>query len=334
MNFARVAIAVALADGNPGRHVEIAERRWGEKSSVAMLMKSAGSTTGATWGSELVSSDRGAETFFEVIAERSVLGRLGLRRVPPRVRAITPVAGSTAAWHEEGRARPISELALTATELPLCDLGVVIVATRDLLESNDPLAEASIREDMLAAAVSAIDGDLLDPENAGIPGIKPAALNFIGTDGIPLIPSTGVFKTDLETLVGEFAGDLAAAQIVLHPADAVAICSAEFPNVGARGGELAGLPVLTSRNAPRRILTLVDPNGVALVEEEAEQSTSRVGAIEVSTSPSGDSTAPTATQVVSLFQTNSLALAFHRRLNWAVMRDSAVAALDLSEVTE
>jgi hypothetical protein len=67
------------------------------------------------------------------------------------------------------------------------------------------------------------------------------------------------------------------------------------------------------------LLLLIDPTRIALAEEGGDLRVSTQASIEMSDAPSGDSVIPTETQVVSLWQSNSIALGVLRYANWRAM---------------
>lgn len=71
-------------------------------------------------------------------------------------------------------------------------------------------------------------------------------------------------------------------------------------------------------NAPD--VYLADDGGVAV-------DMSREASLEMQSAPTHDSTTPTAVELVSMFQTNSVAIRAERWINWKRRRDAAVAVI-------
>ena len=149
-------------------------------------------------------------------------------------------------------------------------------------------------------------------------------------DGVAPIASTGDAADDISALFAAFEGNLASSFLVMHPVVAAAIgLGNSLVNVGARGGELAGVPVLTSRFVP------AETSGTAIVLVDAQQVLFAAGPVDVSTAthaslqmldnPTTNSSTATATQLVSMFQSNSAALRVERFISWQVVRAGAVA---------
>ncbi len=116
--------------------------------------------------------------------------------------------------------------------------------------------------------------------------------------------------------------------------------SGKFEFAGARGGEAAGIPILTSRKAPADQIVLVDPNGIALAGGNAAVRVSREGSVQMLDEVTQDAAgvgespvAPTGTTVVSLWQTNSVGIMTEISANWKTVRSGAVAVMDVSAWT-
>ncbi|WP_244564478.1 phage major capsid protein [Rhizobium sullae] len=277
----------------------------------------AGQLAGGSWGNELAGDLATATAeFFQLVAERSIIGRMaGLRRMPLLTKAISVIGGSTAHWVGQGKAKPITAMVFGDTFLPSRKVIALTVITRDLLESADPAAEGVLKTDLLRAVVDALDSAFVNPANAGIADVMPASI----TNG--LTPSA-----DLEALVSDFAGDLSAAVFVMNPATAVSLSSADRPNIGARGGELFGVPVVTSRNVAEGDITLADPTGIALGEGTAAVRITTEATIEMKDSaPTQDATTGTGTVLVNLWQANAAGIVAERAVNWQVARPGSVA---------
>jgi HK97 family phage major capsid protein len=102
-----------------------------------------------------------------------------------------------------------------------------------------------------------------------------------------------------------------------------------YPQVNARGGMLMGLPVLTTAGVPvtgsppSSTITLLDPSQVLVADDGG-------GSIQVAESAAvqmSDSPAEGAQHLVSLFQTNSVALKLSRHANWRAARPGMARVL-------
>lgn len=335
--IARGAAAASARRGSPiplRRQIETAASRWGHSSKALDVIKSAvaGAGTGSgEWGAELSEMTAAAAEFLDAIRPRTVLGKLqGVRRVPANTPVVTTGAGSAAFWAGT-KAAPLSRSAFDRVLLRPLTIVALQVFSKDLLESADPAAEALIHRDLANAVAELGDSAFLDAANAGVAGESPASIAY----GAPAFAATGDLADDLEAALGMLDGALDTAAWVMHPRLAASIGlraggRGVAADLGARGGSLAGLPVLTSEAAQfdsdGGSIVLVDAAGVVVVDEGAEFSATADASIEMDDAPTGDATGPTAaTSLVSLFQTDSVGIKVVRRINW--MRARAAGAI-------
>jgi hypothetical protein len=301
------------------------------RACIALAVKATANalTTSGAAASQLVGAQSGVGEFFALVSERSIIGRLaGLRRPPAHTRLLT-ATGATARWVGESRPMLVSNQSFAQSTLSLLKVAGISVATRELLVSSDPSAEATIRADLVRAVVEAIDTAFINPANAGVAGVTPASI----TNGVAAITATASASADLKDLVDAFDGDLDSAYLVMPPVTAIGLSGAAYPNVGARDGTLSGVPVITSRHVPAGTIVLVDPTGIALSEGESEIETFTDGALTMeTTSPMtaggfGSPDNPAGTTVVSLYQSDAVAILVSRRMNWDVVRPGAVGLI-------
>ena len=322
MSFTRAAIALALHKNAPDAAIDFASNRWGPASAPVSFLRAV--ATGATADDWLdAGSASPAAEFFQAVQDRSLLGRLPLRRVPFDTRCLSFADPTTAAWVAEGKATPISSTALDFSELEPFKVGAATITTREALKATGGLAEQNLRLDLIRACVQEVDRAFVDPANTGVAGAKPAAI----TAGVTAIDG---LTFDSQTLLEGFSGDPSEAVMVMSPATALALNGTENPDIGARGGDLAGLAVETSMAVPAGIVVLIDPAGIAFAGGGGEVRTSEHATVEMlDGSLEGNSVTPTPTDIVSLFQTNAVALGASISANWTVIRPGSVTYSDL-----
>ena len=106
--------------------------------------------------------------------------------------------------------------------------------------------------------------------------------------------------------------------------------NAAFPGITPQGGTLAGLPVYTSQFMPTpdsngQVVMLIKGDEIFLGDEGGIQvSMSDQASLIMDSAPSGSSTTPTAAQMVSLWQTNSVGFLVERFINFQKRRAEAV----------
>jgi hypothetical protein len=112
--------------------------------------------------------------------------------------------------------------------------------------------------------------------------------------------------------------------------------SREFPDVNMNGGTLQGMPVITTEHVgynqdspvENRWVALVNASDIYLADEGGvDVAMSTEASLQMDDAPTMASDAPTATSVVSLWQTNSVGFRAERTINWLRRRSEAVALL-------
>lgn len=337
-NFVRFVQALAINKGDGPGSVEVASARWGIDSVPARLCKAA--VAGATmqpgnWGEELVQQE--AAAFFAAVAEQTIPGRMmGLGRVPLNVRILNFNTQATAYWRGQGQPAPVTSMSFgEQTLLPLA-VSALAVLTDELVRSTDPAAEGMIRAELIRAMSQAIDNAFLDPTNAGIADTKPASITYGATE---LNNPTSDPAEALALLFAMYAGDWRFAHLIMEPdlAGRIALfrdpsgCMPYVADLGPKGGTLAGIPVLTTREFPAdstgATIALVDASGIAYADAGSEVKISRQATIEMVTDPTNNSGTGTATEQVSLWQCDAVGTLINRMVNWKRARSNAVVVL-------
>lgn len=330
MDFTRTIMALAVTK-NREAAANYASHRFGEESLQARVLKAAVGavdTLSTGGGAELAGWNATVAEFFGMVRERTIYGQMtGLRAVPFDVRLINTVTGLTAYWVGEGAPAPVSAATYAEDDLEPRKCVAISVVTDDLLNSSNPAAERAIREDLITAVSGAIDLTFIDPTNAGSAGVKPASV----TNGITGTASTGDPEDDIAQLLASFSGDLSQAYFVGSPLTLATMNSIHRPNVGARGGEIAGIPAIASTAAADN-LALLDASAIALGEGDTVINTSRQGTLEMLDNPTNNAATPTATTQVSLFQNNSAAIMVQKTINFERVRDGSSLVTNVAYV--
>jgi hypothetical protein len=290
-----------------------------EKTTVA-----GGGTASGNWAELLHDAESAATEFFGLVRERSLLGRLGLRRVPMRIRLLTATDGFNAAWVGEGQPVPVSSAAFDEATLDPLKCSALTVVTEELLQSSDPSAEAVVRDDLVGAVVAAVDATFLDPANSGSAGVEPASV----TNGAVTVNASGDNLDDLRLLIDALppGADLERAVLIGSPYSFAKLHDPMvLPGLGVRGGNALGIPAFASKAAGDD-LVLLDPDSIAYGTGSVDVRVSTQASIQMLDNPTNASATGTATNMVSLWQTNAAAVMATVSTNWQPARD-AVAVL-------
>lgn len=351
--FARYVKCLGLAKGNTMQAQQIAQNVYPEMEDLHGILKAAvaaGTTTGTTWASPLVDYQNFAGDFLDYLRPATIIGQFGqngvpaLRRVPFNVKIAGQTSGGAAGWVGEGKAKPLTAFDFNSVNLGWAKIAAISVVTEELLRFSSPSADGLIRDGLRDAIVERIDEDLIDPAKAAVTGVSPASL----TNGVTAVTATAgntaaSARADLQQLYGKY---LAAN---LPPTSAVLIMSAtaalnlslmqnalgqsEFSGLTMRGGTLGGLPVIVSDHVPVGTVIMVNAQDVFLADDGLVTiDASREASLEMADNPAHNSGTPTgATAMVSMFQTNSVAIRAERYINWAKRRAAAVQFVEDAE---
>lgn len=348
IEFARFALAVTRAKGNGAVAYEIAKNKLGEDNAVSRVLKAAvgaGSTTDPDFAGPLVEEyNRFAGDFVEFLRPQTIIGKFGangvpsLRRVPFNISIPTQTTGGEGYWVGEGQAKPLTGFGFDRINLGWAKVANIAVITEELARWSSPSAEALVRDQLAAALIQRLDIDFLDPGKAAVAGVSPASL----TNGVTPITSSG---TDIDAVRADIKGLMAtylAANVT--PSSGVWIMPAmtalslslmtnalgqyEFSTVNMAGGTLFGMPIIVSDYVPAGTVILVNASDVLLADDgQVAVDSSREVSLQMDSAPGHNSTTPTSAQLVSMWQTNSIAIRAERYINWAKRRPNAVAVI-------
>jgi HK97 family phage major capsid protein len=350
VKFARFAMSLIRAKGNLNDALAIFqnEKRWMDQTpEIAQVLKAAvaaGDTTTSGWASELVYNQNLAAEFVEYLRPMTILGKLNLRRIPFNVRMGQQNGTASGYWVGQGAPIPMSKPGFTSQSLGQAKCAGLVAIDEELARSSSPSAELLVRDDLAGTISTFLDVQFVDPNVAAVANVSPASV----TNGVSAVTATGTaaanLRTDLATLLKSMADadqDISDCVWIMTPNQALQISLMLnslglplYPEMGVNGGKLLGIPVITSNSAnipgsPNSgcMIILVNQREVFLADDgQVTVDVSREASIQMLDNPTNTSTgSTTATSMVSMFQTHSLALRATRFINWAKRRTTAVA---------
>ena len=167
--------------------------------------------------------------------------------------------------------------------------------------------------------------------------VKPAAItaNIVGQ--VPSGTTGAAFGADLKTLIaGMLSANLQVSSLVLIMSQQMALSLSLirtslgvklYPDISMQGGYLEGIPVIaseaiTSVGSPATgMIVAVNAKDVFLADDGmVSVDVSDQASLEMSDAPAQDGTTGGGASMVSLFQTNMIALRAEREINWKLMR--------------
>jgi HK97 family phage major capsid protein len=345
IEFARFVLCLARSRGNVPQALDIAREHYPTMTRIHTVLKAAvaaGTTTDPAWAGALVDYQAFAGDFVEFLRPQTIIGKFGingipaLRAAPFNTHIKGQNAGGTGYWVGQGKAKPVTKFGFTDTYLGWCKVAAITVLTDDLVRFSNPSAEALCRDGLRDCLVERIDIDFVDPLKAAVADVSPASI----VNGVTPIASSGTdaaaIRTDVLAVMSSFvdAGISLSQGVWLMPTSIALSLSLisnplgqpEFPGVGVNGGTFQGLPVIVSDYIPPDTVILVAANEVWLADDGMVTiDASREAAIEMDTAPAGSSGTPTGAALVSMFQTNSIAIRGERYINWKKRRAGAAA---------
>lgn len=333
--FARYAIALAAAKGNPMLAERIAKERWPDDPRILNHIKaSVGTTTDSTWAAPLAEPDNLAAEFVELLRPMTILGKLTqLRQVPFNVKIPVQTGGSTVGWVGQNGAKPVGDLAFDQILMQYNKVAGIVVISEELARLSSPSAEATVQRDLTDQIRQFLDVQFVDPSVAAVVGVNPASI----TNGITAIPSAGPtandLRCDIKALFAKIReGNLSTSGSTVIMSEDLAtsvslltngLGQPEFPQITAEGGTLVGVKVVTSQSVPEGLMILVKESEILMADDgSVTLDASREATLELSGTPAQGGPA-----TFSLWQHNAIGIRAERWITWQRRRAEAVAVI-------
>ena len=349
IGLARVVLAKVAARLDSKTVSEVIAERWPSDDTLkAYFTKAtvpAGLTTYAAWAGNLVDQTNLTSEFVEFLRPQTIIGRLpSIKRVPFNIRVTGQTTGSVAGWVGEGKPKPVTSFATNAQTLLYTKIAAIAVITEELARFSSPSAEALVRDELARAVIERMDVDFIDPASAVSAGVNPASI----TNGVTALSSAGTsadnIRTDIQNLLEQFIlNNQNVANLAIIMPNTLALAASilrnslgqpEFPELGIMGGTLMGIPVITSQYAANQsgygnLVIAVDQSAIFLADDgQVTLDASREASIQMSDAPTNDAATGTGQSLVSMYQTNSIAVRAERYINWLKARTTAVSFID------
>lgn len=347
--------------GNFVTPLEIAKARYPSGSQIHAYFQqkanvAGGTTTDSNFAAALLAPAQVLDSaFLDYLRPKTLVDRFGttqngvsipsLRRVPFNVKVQSQTSGASAGWVGEGKGKPVTKFNTTSATLLFTKLAAISVITQELARFSRPGAEGLVRDELAKAVVAKADTSFIDPSLAEVSGVNPASITY----GLTALTSAGVSAanvlTDIQALVAPFLlNGYDVSQLVLLIPNTLALTLSlmqnslgqdSFKGMTVTGGSLAGIPVLASQYLASgasygNMIIAVSAENIALADDgNVSIDVSREASIEMSDAPANESATPTASAyMVSMYQTNSLAIRAEREISWKKLRSTAVTYMD------
>jgi HK97 family phage major capsid protein/HK97 family phage prohead protease len=349
--FAQYVMCLGAAKGDLHTAKSIAESRFPTSERIHNTLKAAvaaGTTTDATWALPLVEYNQFAGDFVDYLRPRTILGQFGqggipaLRNVPFNIHIRGQTSGGAGYWVGQGAPKPLTKMDFNDVYLGYSKVANIAVLTEELVRFSNPSAELLVRDSLAAALIERLDTDFIDPSKAAVSNVSPASI----TNGVTPVVSSGNDATSVRADIRSVMSQFITANIT--PTTGVWIMSAttalalslmynalgqrEFPDIEMTGGRFHGLPVIVSEYVPSdsngSYVILANASDIWLADDgNVVVDVSREASLQMLDNPTNNSSTGTATSMVSMFQTNSVAIRAERWINWQRRRLAAVAVI-------
>jgi len=331
-------------------HEIAASKGWGD--DIAAVLKTphdilakaavtAGSTTDSAWAGALVTYQNLQNEFIELLRPKTIIGRIpGIRQVPFNIKVPRETGETTAYWVGQGMVKPVSKGALDTVTLDFAKVAGLTFMTKELMKFSSPSAETMMVSSLTKAIIKLTDNDFLDPSKAAVSGVSPASI----TNGVTPVTASGLtadaFRSDFASLLAAYTAanySLDDLVVVMSQSQGLRLGlmrndfgSKEFPDVNKDGGNIEGVPVVTSENvaanggspADGRIIVALSAQSILMADDGGvEVNVSTEASIQTDDAPDSPPTA--STNMVSMFQTNQVAILVERFINWTKARSGA-----------
>ena len=333
-DFVAVCKNLMAAGGDAEIAADIAKRQNASKRVVSIFEKTAvaaGSLADPAWAGNLADFSAAVTAFSESLRNAGAFDAMlpSMVAVPLRDRIGVISAGASASQTGEGLPTPLTRLSVTAPRLEAMKATVLVALSEDALRFAAPTINDLLARELRSAIAITTDTSFLTTITAGI-----AALT-----------SSGITATDVRADLRDLASALKTGAgsrlfLIVESATAKGLSlmgdtngGAAFPNVRVDGGEIGGITVVVSDGLSAGTVVLVDASGVAVGSDAITLAVARDAALEMldsaltQASVTGSPPTSVGTTLVSMFQTNSVALRALRFFGAARLRDDAVAVM-------
>jgi HK97 family phage major capsid protein/HK97 family phage prohead protease len=352
IELAKYVICRAAAARTGVSPLDLAKHYYPGLTRIQALLKEvvpAGSTLDSTWAGPLVYPTNLVSEFIEYLRPQTIIGRIdNMTRVSFNSRIGGETSGGAGYWVGQGKAKPLTKGDYNETTIPFTKVANIAVLTDELIRFSSPSAEARVRSLLVRALQERLDIDFIDPAKAAVTGVSPASI----TNGITNLNASGVtldaVDVDVQAMMGAFiASHIMPTHWIMPNSVALALSlmrtslgNYAFPTINMNGGTFYGLPVVTSQYAilgtpANNLIVLLSAPEIFLADDGGfSMDLSREASLEMDDAPMmdagslGSPAGAVGSTVVSMFQTNSVALRCERYIYWTRRRNAGVVWMD------
>jgi HK97 family phage major capsid protein len=333
--FTRYVQAKIVGRGSLSDALEYAKQWKDSTPEVELMLKAAvnpGTIAEPAWAAPLAVTQP-FNDFLDLLRPETLLGKIpGLRQVPFNISIPIQTGGGTYAWVGEGAPKPVGNLQFSSATLGVAKAAGIIVISEELAKISTPSAEMTVRNDMIKGMAQYLDQQFIDPTVAAVTNVSPASVTNLANGFATAGTSGDNARTDIKkaiTLLTAPNYPISETVLIMSEANAFALATALTtngvavnPNITSKGGNILGVPVVTSQSAGSVVALVHAPSILYADDGGVNIDVSREASVEMNTTPTSPVTASAA--YVSLWQMNLVGLRAERFINWKRARTTAV----------
>ncbi|MBB2698996.1 UNVERIFIED_ORG: HK97 family phage major capsid protein [Rhizobium esperanzae] len=260
----------------------------------------AGSLADPQWAGGLADLAAASSAFLQGLGGRSAFAALldqgVISRAPLRSRVGAVSEGVIGAVTGEGEARPVGRMSLNGDALLPQQADAIIVLSREVVENSSAASQAFVSRQLRRAVAKALDVGFFDR---------------LVTSSTPTFAATDNHAADLKQLLDQVNTGEGRLCWIAAPdvGNSIALLNDGRGTASPEGvSEFLGLPLAVSAGLAAGTLILLDGDRILADIESLGVDISRFATLQMNDEPTMNASAPTATPVVSLWQTNSVAI--------------------------
>ncbi len=313
------ALAICERTGEPPGDIADRLRMPAPAQRILKAAVAAGTLADPAWAGQLADMQAASSAFLQALGGRSAFAGLldlgVISRAPLRSRVGAFSEGVVGAINGEGAARPVSRMSLNGDALLPRQADAIVVLSREVIENSSAAAQAFLSRQLRRAVAKALDVGFFDR---------------LVTSSTPTFASTGDHVTDLKTMLDATNTGEGRLAWIASPdvGNSIALLNDGRGTASPEGvSEFLNLPLAISPGIDAKTLILIDGDRVLADIESLGVDVSRHAALQMDDAPTVDAITPTATPVVSLWQTNTIAVKVSAMFGVAAGTADAVAVL-------
>lgn len=295
------ALVIAEKSGETTGQVADRLRLPAAAARILRAATGAGTLSDPAWAGQLADMAAASSAFLQGLGGRSAFAALldlgVISRAPLRSRVGAFSEGVVGAVNGEGEARPVSRMTLNGDALLPQEATAIVVLSREVIENSSAASQAFVSRQLRRSVARGLDVGFFD--------------RLVSSSTTPSFTSTGDHPSDLKVLLDAVnTGEGRLAWIAATDvANSIALLNDGRGSASPEGAsEFLNLPLAVSPGVAAGTLLLIDGDRILADIESLGIDVARHAALQMDTAPTADATTPMATPVVSLWQTNSVAI--------------------------